>query len=102
MVIGMFAKVKIVTNHFTNVIKIPSSAVVEREGKRFVFRVNEDAKTVQMLFPVIDFEVDNIVSVRDGINEDDLIVVEGMSSLSDGTYVNIVEIREGLTSEDNV
>ncbi|AYE36037.1 efflux RND transporter periplasmic adaptor subunit [Borrelia turcica IST7] len=102
MVIGMFAKVKIVTNHLKNVIKIPSSAFVEREGKRFVFRVNEDTKTVQMLFPVIDFEVDNIVSVMDGINEDDLIVIEGMSPLSDGAYVNIVEIREGLTSEDNV
>ncbi|UGQ16953.1 efflux RND transporter periplasmic adaptor subunit [Borrelia sp. RT1S] len=102
MIVGMFAKVKIVTSHLKNVIKIPSSAVVEREGRRFVFRISEDAKTVQMLVPLMGFEVDNIVSVRDGINEDDLIVIEGMSALSDGAYVNIAEIREGLASEDNV
>ncbi|WKC57720.1 efflux RND transporter periplasmic adaptor subunit [Borrelia sp. P9F1] len=102
MIVGMFAKVKIVTNHLSNVIKIPSSAVVERDGRRFVFRISDDTKTVQMLYPLIGFEVDDIVSIRDGINEDDLIVVEGMSALSDGAYVNISEIRDGLASEDNV
>ncbi|UER67345.1 efflux RND transporter periplasmic adaptor subunit [Borrelia sp. BU AG58] len=102
MVVGMFAKVKIVTSQLKDVIKIPSSAFLEREGKRFVFRIDKDTKTAQMLFPLIGFEVDNIVSVSDGINEDDLIVVEGMSALSDGAYVNIAEIKNGLSSEDNI
>ncbi|QMU98948.1 efflux RND transporter periplasmic adaptor subunit [Borrelia sp. A-FGy1] len=102
MVIGMYAKVKVVTNRLKNVIKIPSSAFVEREGKKFIFKINEDMRTVQMLFPIIGFEVDNIVSVIDEINEDDLIVIEGMSALSDGSLVNVIDIREGVAIEDNL
>ncbi|WP_421622937.1 efflux RND transporter periplasmic adaptor subunit [Borrelia sp. MN22-0132] len=102
MIIGMFAKVKLITNHLENVIKIPSNAFVEREGKLCLFRLNPDTKTVERVFPLIDFEIDNIMSIRDGINEGDLVVIEGISSLSDGAYVDVVDIRDGLDVEDNV
>ncbi len=102
MVIGMFAKIKLVTKHLDNVVKIPSRAFIEREGKLCVFRLNTDTKTVERVFPSIDFEVDNIMSIREGINEGDLIVIEGISSLSDGAYVDIVDIQDGLDIEDNV
>ncbi|AAX16662.1 efflux RND transporter periplasmic adaptor subunit [Borrelia hermsii] len=102
MVVGMFAKIKLITKHLENVVKIPSHAFIEREGKLCVFRLNADTKTVERVFPLIDFEIDNIMSIRDGINEGDLIVIEGISSLSDGAYVDIVDIRDGLDVENNV
>ncbi|ACH93100.1 efflux RND transporter periplasmic adaptor subunit [Borrelia duttonii] len=102
MVVGMFVKLKIVTKNSKNVIKIPKHAFVEREGKLCVFRVNTDSTTVERVFPLVDFEVDNIVSIKDGINEDDLIVTEGVSWLSDGAFVNIVDTQNGLDVEDNI
>ncbi|AHH13642.1 efflux RND transporter periplasmic adaptor subunit [Borrelia hermsii] len=102
MVVGMFAKIKLITKHLENVVKIPSYAFIEREGKLCVFRLNADTKTVERVFPLIDFEIDNIMSIQDGINEGDLIVIEGISSLSDGAYVDIVDIRDGLDVENNV
>ncbi|AWG42535.1 efflux RND transporter periplasmic adaptor subunit [Candidatus Borreliella tachyglossi] len=102
MIVGMFVKIKLVTNHLKNVVKIPSNAVVERDGKSFAFRVNESTETVEMVPLLIDFEVDNIISVRDGINEGDLIVIEGLPALSDGAYINLVDTRDGIVAEDNV
>ncbi|AHH08103.1 Acriflavin resistance periplasmic protein (plasmid) [Borrelia anserina BA2] len=102
MIVGMFVKIKLITKRLENVIKIPSHAFIERGGKPCVFRVSADMKTVEMVFPLIGFGVDNIVAVHDGINEDDLIVIEGISSLSDGAYVNIVDIQDGLAVAGNV
>ena len=102
MIIGMFAKIKLITNHLKNSVKIPRRAFVEREGKLCVFKLNKAKKTVERVFPIIDFEVDDIVSIKEGINDDDLIVIEGISSLSDGVGVDIVDIQDGLAVEDNV
>ncbi|BCR21584.1 efflux RND transporter periplasmic adaptor subunit [Borrelia sp. HM] len=102
MIIGMFAKIKLITNHLKNAVKIPRRAFVEREGKLCVFKLNKAKKTVERVFPIIDFEVDDIASIKEGVNADDLIVIEGISSLSDGVGVDIVDIQDGLAVEDNV
>lgn len=102
LIIGMFSKIKLITKRFRDVIKIPREAVVEREGNSFVFKLDLESKSVKMLPITVLFEIDNIVALSGEIEENDLIVVEGMSTLSDGTLINLVDTREGLSSESNI
>ncbi|MCD2400930.1 efflux RND transporter periplasmic adaptor subunit [Borreliella bissettiae] len=102
LIIGMFSKIKLITKRFRNVIKIPRGAVVEREGKKFVFKLDLESKSVQMLPIKTLFEIDNIVALSGEVEEGDLIVVEGMSALSNGTLINLVDTKEGLSAESNI
>ncbi|WNY59986.1 efflux RND transporter periplasmic adaptor subunit [Borreliella bissettiae] len=102
LIVGMFSKIKLITKRFRNVIKIPRGAVVEREDKKFVFKLDLESKSVQMLPIKTLFEIDNIVALSGEVEEGDLIVVEGMSALSNGTLINLVDTKEGLSAESNI
>ncbi|WP_434792868.1 efflux RND transporter periplasmic adaptor subunit [Borreliella burgdorferi] len=102
LIIGMFSKIKLITKRFKDVIKISREAVVEREGKKFVFKVDLESKSVQMLPITVLFEIDNIVALSGEVKENDLIVVEGMSALSNGSLINLVDTKEGLSVESNI
>ncbi|QFI14290.1 efflux RND transporter periplasmic adaptor subunit [Borrelia sp. CA_690] len=102
LIIGMFSKIKLITKRFRDVIKIPREAIVEREDKKFVFKLDLEGKSVQMLPVTVLFEIDNIVALSGEVKENDLIVVEGMSTLSDGTLINLVDTKEGLSAESNI
>ncbi|WNY62616.1 efflux RND transporter periplasmic adaptor subunit [Borreliella carolinensis] len=102
LIIGMFSKIKLITKRFRNVIKIPREAVVEREDKKFIFKLDLESKSVQMLPIKTLFEIDNIVALSGEVEEGDLIVVEGMSALSNGTLINLVDTKEGLSAESNI
>ncbi|KEO62112.1 efflux RND transporter periplasmic adaptor subunit [Borreliella garinii] len=102
LIIGMFSKIKLITKRFRDVIKIPREAVVEREGKQFVFKLDLEGKSVQMLPVTVLFEIDGIVALSGEVEENDLIVVEGMSTLSNGTPINLVDTKESLSAESNI
>lgn len=102
LIIGMFSKIKLITKRFRDVIKIPREAVVEREGKQFVFKLDLEGKSVQMLPVTVLFEIDGIVALSGEVEENDLIVVEGMSTLSNETPINLVDTKESLSAESNI
>ncbi|BCR19098.1 Multidrug efflux pump subunit AcrA [Borrelia miyamotoi] len=54
MLVGMFAKIKLITKHLENVVKIPKRAFIEREGKLCLFKLNIAKKMVERVFPIID------------------------------------------------
>ncbi|WKC78639.1 efflux RND transporter periplasmic adaptor subunit [Borreliella turdi] len=102
LIIGMFSKIKLITKRFKDVIKIPRGAIVEREGKKFVFKLDLEGKIVQMLPVTVLFEIDDIVALSGEVQENDLVVVEGMSTLSNGTPINLVDTKESLSAESNI
>ncbi|WKC85084.1 efflux RND transporter periplasmic adaptor subunit [Borreliella lusitaniae] len=102
LIIGMFSKIKLITKRFRDVIKIPREAVVEREDKNFVFKLDLEGKSVQMLPVGVLFEIDGIVAISGEVEDNDLIVVEGMSTLSNGTLINLVDTKESLPAESNI
>ncbi len=102
LIIGMFSKIKLITKRFRDVIKIPREAIVDREGKQFVFKLDLEGKSVQMLPVTVLFEIDGIVALSGEVEENDLIVVEGMSTLSNGTPINLVDTKESLSAESNI
>ncbi len=55
-----------------------------------------------MLPVTVLFEIDGIVALSGEVEENDLIVVEGMSTLSNGTLINLVDTKESLSAESNI
>lgn len=101
---GMFARVKLITETKTNIVKIPQTAVVTRFGKDFVFIVKngDDGKTTVTKQEVAaGIRVDDKIEILSGIAPDDEIVVRGQTLLEDGSVINIVSKLESLPAMES-
>ncbi|MCL2270652.1 MAG: efflux RND transporter periplasmic adaptor subunit [Treponema sp.] len=91
---GMFAKVKIITERKNNIVKIPSNAVVNRFGERYIFVVdysdfkNPVARKRKIVQGIL---IDGILEVSEGLAVDEELVIRGMSLLEDGSKINIID-----------
>lgn len=87
---GMFARSEVVLGRDTDVITIPSAAILDEQGKSFVFIVKgsgDDAKVEKLEIKVIrDLGEKSIV---EGVTESDSVVVKGKTSLIDGSLIKI-------------
>lgn len=97
--VGMYARVKLVTESVKNAIVIPSSAIVLRDQKPYVFMVssqkNGETPAKVKLQPItVGIEVDSKTEVTEGLNAGDEIVVKGQSLLNDGSNVNIISVLQ--------
>jgi len=86
--VGMYARVKLVTESVKNAIVIPSSAIINRDEKPYVFTVSS---TVAHLTPITrGLSVDNKTEITKGLDVGDEVVIKGMALLNDGSKVNIM------------
>jgi multidrug efflux pump subunit AcrA (membrane-fusion protein) len=93
---GMFAKVKIITEHKDNIVKIPASALIERFGETFVFVAVPDPAggsgfIAEKRVIVPGIVIDGVTEIRRGIGPDEDVIIRGHSFLDDGARVNIVD-----------
>lgn len=97
--VGMYARVKLVTESIKNAIVIPSSAIVIRDQKTYVFTTEskggKKARSSVRLTPItVGLSVDNKTEVVKGLDAGDEIVIKGMSLLNDGSLVNIMSVSQ--------
>ncbi|QQO09757.1 efflux RND transporter periplasmic adaptor subunit [Breznakiella homolactica] len=100
---GMFTKVRIITEQKDNIVKIPSTAMVQRFGENYVFTVEPDPsdpafKIVRRKVVTPGILIDGVLEVQQGLNAEDEIVVRGQSLLEDGVRVNVVEHTAPLSA----
>jgi len=93
---GMFAKVKIITEHKDNIVKIPATAMLNRFGEQYVFVIasdyeNPQQKVVRKRTVTPGILIDGILEIQNGLSADEEIVVRGQTLLEDGAWVNIIE-----------
>ncbi len=89
---GMFAAGKIMLGERPG-IAVPASAVVLRDGREYVFKVDtEQQRTVQVLISTGRRSADRI-EVVDGLSIDDQVVESGGAFLNDGDRVRVVPSR---------
>lgn len=91
--VGMYGRVKLVTESVADAIVVPSSAIVVREQQNYLFVVqsHSDEKSTVKLVPVTaGISVDNQTEIAKGLKAGDEIVIKGMSLLNDGSKVKIV------------
>jgi multidrug efflux pump subunit AcrA (membrane-fusion protein) len=90
--VGMYARVKLVTESVKDAILVPATAVVTRDQKPFIFVVAQKGGDASVkLTPVkLGLTVDNQTEITEGLTVGDEIVVKGMALLNDGAKINIM------------
>jgi RND family efflux transporter MFP subunit len=93
---GMFAKVRIITEQKSNIVKIPSSALLQRFGENYVFVAEPNPGKAGGFFAVKKIVVpgiliDGVLEIQKGLKPNDAVIVRGQSLLDDGARVNIID-----------
>lgn len=83
---GMNTTVRAKNNNSTQFILAPYKAVVEQMGEFFVFVVNDSSKVSQKKVS-LGTRINEKVIVKEGLQEGDKIVTEGVQKLKEGTAV---------------
>ena len=92
---GMFAKVKIITEQKSNIVKLPLSAMIQRFGEDYVYVAvpdpdNPDGFIAQKRIIVPGIQIDGMMEVVQGLMPGEDVIVRGQSLLDEGARVNIV------------
>ncbi len=87
---GMFGSIKLYTETRKNVVTIPFSSVIVRDGEDSVF-VLEDDDTVRKVVVETGIISEGAAEIRKGLSAGDIVVTDGMSLLEDGVRVKDVE-----------
>lgn len=82
---GMYGEVQLVTKRKEGILIIPRYAVVELEDKQVVFVVEND--TAKMREVELGLTLGDEAEVVKGLNEGEMLVVEGQYALKDGSLV---------------
>jgi len=93
---GMFARVKLNTRTYENVISIPQEALVEHRGKTIVYVLSENSEgesCVERREVVTGVNVDREVEIKSGLESGESVVVQGQQFLTDGAPVRVIGRR---------
>lgn len=87
---GMFAKVKLYTQDFSGFPVMPGAALVQNGDDFFAYVVRSDSTVAKMKVEKGE-SVDGYVQILSGVNAGDKVVIQGMTSLGDGSKVQDVD-----------
>ncbi|MDR3192330.1 MAG: efflux RND transporter periplasmic adaptor subunit [Treponema sp.] len=94
---GMFARIKLNTRSYENVVSVPQDAVVENRGVPAVFVISdidsEGTGRVSMREVNTGVTVDGETEIKSGLNAGEKVIVQGQQFLSDGAAVRILGSR---------
>jgi multidrug efflux pump subunit AcrA (membrane-fusion protein) len=90
---GMFARIKLNTRIYRDVITIPSDAMVQNLGLDFVFVYDGNGR-VQRREVKTGASVDGLTEIKSGIAEGERVVTQGQQFLTDGAQVRIITTRQ--------
>lgn len=86
---GMFAKVKLYTKDYSDFPVMPSDALVQNGEDYFAYIVKDDS-TVKKVKVEKGEQVDGFVQILEGVKDGDRVVIQGMTSLGDGSKIQDV------------
>ncbi len=86
---GMFARVRVDLGKRPDCITVPERALVELQGKTFVWVIDDSGKASQRPVKTGD-QVGNIFIIVEGLKTGEKIVVEGGNKLREGTPVTVM------------
>lgn len=90
---GMFARVRLNTRTFEDVISIPQQALVERRGVMVVYVLHDDddgSSNVEMREVVTGANISGEVEIQSGLVPGEAVVVQGQQFLADGAAVRVL------------
>jgi RND family efflux transporter MFP subunit len=84
---GMSANLKVLNNSGAETILIPYRAVIEQMAEYFVFVVIADSVAQKKIF--LGQQIRDMVVVKSGLEENEVIVLDGVQKLKNGTKVKV-------------
>jgi RND family efflux transporter MFP subunit len=99
---GMFAKVRVITERKSNIVKIPAAAMAQRFGESYVYVAENDGsgnKIARRRVVTPGINVDGVLEIRQGLSPDDEIVVRGQTLLEDGARINVIDHVAPLSAD---
>lgn len=85
---GVYANVKLVAQPKENVLTIPVHAIVMRDDQQTVFVADAEG-VIQRRVLTVGYSNDKVAEILGGLEESDLIVVEGQNKLREGSRINM-------------
>lgn len=85
---GMFAKVEMITESRSDVLAVNSEAIVTKNGKLFVYVVENEAAVEKEVTTGLDSGA--MVEVTNGLNPDEQVIIKGQTLVNQGSKVKIV------------
>ena len=95
---GMFGKVKLFTEDYIGAVVMPKDSLVQNGDSYFAYVVNEDS-TVSKREVTLGNTVDGIVQVLTGVKAGEKVVVQGQTSLGDGSKIQDITNGVGNKAE---
>jgi RND family efflux transporter MFP subunit len=86
---GMFARIEVVLLEKPEVLTIPSNAVMENQGEKFVYLLEGNKAARRPI--VTGIEQDRFVEVREGLKEGDQVIVRGQEGIRENTTIRVIE-----------
>ena len=95
---GMFARVRLNTRTYGNVVSIPQEALLEHRGRTVVYVLNSNIDVnygagtpfVEMREVTAGVTVDRETEIRSGLAPGEAVVVQGQQFLTDGAPVRVI------------
>ncbi|HUX51334.1 MAG TPA: efflux RND transporter periplasmic adaptor subunit [Spirochaetia bacterium] len=98
---GMYAEIKIITQHRTSIVKVPTDTIIERGPQLFVF-VPETDNTAKKRDVKVGIQIDGKSEIVSGLRAGERVVARGQSLLEDGARIRIMDQLPPLPAEDVV
>jgi len=89
---GMFAKVRVDFDIAENALLVPQRCIMELQGQYSVYTVGSD-NIVKQRQVTATVKIDDLWLIQDGLNPDDMIVVDGLQMVASGMEINPVLIE---------
>lgn len=90
---GMFARIKILIYQKRNTIVVPTESILGKEDK-FVYVITPEDNIAKKRSVRVGYSRDDYSQIDSGLEEGELVVLQGMEKLEDGTKVTIIEKQE--------
>ncbi len=86
--VGMSCNLRVKNNGSGTQLLVPNKALVEQMGEYFVFVIGDSSKVIQTRV-LTGNRINDKVIVKEGLKENDKIVIDGVQKLKDGIKVNV-------------
>ena len=87
--LGMVTNVTLVDSNENNALLVPKESVFEEDGTSYVYVINGDKLAKHSV--TVGEPKNQYIEIKDGLSQDDQIVVEGSSNMKDNEKFNIVK-----------
>lgn len=87
--LGMVTNVNLINSNKDNTILIPKESIISEDGTSYVYVINGDKLSKHTV--TVGQPKNQYIEIKDGLTENDQIVVEGSSNMKDNGKFNIVK-----------